>query len=139
MMFLQRVQHPKVQECKDRAAPYWFFRYWNDEVRPGGAVNTTRKRHICGPSKGPKAISRKQAEIIRDDFLHDLNAAPTRAEVDIDIRHRDTFRVQKSFKRQVMPGIYFNGMMIIFFCKKQVTLLFINETAIDGYRLQVFL
>ncbi len=79
----QRVQHPKVQECKDRAAPYWFFRYWNDEVRPGGSVTTTRKRHICGSSKGPKAIGRKQAEIIRDDFLHDLNAAPTRAEAAI--------------------------------------------------------
>ena len=76
----QRVQHPKVQECKDRAAPYWFFRYRHDEARPGGSVKTTRKRHICGPSKGPKAISKKQAEIIRDDFLHDLNAAPTRAE-----------------------------------------------------------
>jgi hypothetical protein len=32
----QRVQHPKVQECKDRAAPYWFFRYRHDEARPGG-------------------------------------------------------------------------------------------------------
>ena len=67
-----RVQHPKIQECKDRAAPYWFFRYRHDEARPGGSVKTTRKRHICGPSKGSKAITRKQAEIIRDDFLHDL-------------------------------------------------------------------
>jgi integrase len=76
----QRVQHPKVQECKDRAAPYWFFRYRHDEVRPDGAVKTTRKRHICGPSKGPKAITRKQADAIRDSFLHDLNVADTRPE-----------------------------------------------------------
>jgi integrase len=76
----QRVQHPKVQECKDRAAPYWFFRYWHDEARFDGSVRTSRKRHICGPSKGPNAISKKQAEIIRDNLLHEQNAAPTRAE-----------------------------------------------------------
>jgi integrase len=76
----QRVQHPKVQECKDRTAPYWFFRYRHDEILTDGSVKTTRKRHICGPSKGPQAINRKQAEIVRDDFLHGLNAAPTRVE-----------------------------------------------------------
>jgi integrase len=79
----QRVQHPKVQECKDRAAPYWYFRYWHDEIRIDGSVKTTRKRQICGPSKGPKAITRKQAEIIRDGFLHDLNVAETRPEAAI--------------------------------------------------------
>ncbi len=76
----QRVQHPKIQECKDRTMPYWFFRYRHDEVLPNGSVKTTRKRHICGPIKGPKAITRKQAEVIRDNFLHDLNIAETRPE-----------------------------------------------------------
>ena len=52
----QRVQHPKVDECRDREAPYWFIRYWHDELLPGGGVKTTRKRHIIGPSRGPQAI-----------------------------------------------------------------------------------
>ena len=70
-----RVQHPKVNECRDRGMPYWFFRYRNDEILPNGTIKTTRKRHIIGPSKGAKAISRKQAEIERDRFLLDLNSA----------------------------------------------------------------
>jgi len=76
----QRVQHPKVNECRDRGAPYWFFRYWSDELRPDGTVKTSRKRHIIGPSRGPNAIGKKQAEINRDNFLANLNAAPSRCE-----------------------------------------------------------
>lgn len=77
------MQHPKVQECKDRTAPYWFFRYWHDYVQPDGSVKTTRKRHICGATKGVNAISKRRAEIIRDDFLSSANAAATRAEAAI--------------------------------------------------------
>lgn len=75
-----RVQHPTVQECKDRTAPYWFFRYWHDEILPDGSVKTTRKRHICGPSKGPNAKTKREAGAIRDKFLAELNAAATQCE-----------------------------------------------------------
>ena len=73
----QRVQHPEINECRDRGAPYWFFRYWYDELLPDGTVRTSRKRHIVGPSKGPNAIGKKQAEIERDRFLGERNAAPS--------------------------------------------------------------
>ncbi len=67
-----RVQHPKVQECRDYKQWYWFFRYWHDELLPDGSVKTSRKRHICGDSRGPNKITHTRAEEIRDDFLHDL-------------------------------------------------------------------
>ena len=73
----QRVQHPKINECRDRETPYWFFRYWSDEVAPDGTIKTSRKRRIVGPSKGDNAIGKKQAEIERDQFLANLNAAPS--------------------------------------------------------------
>ncbi len=76
----QRVQHPAVNECKDRGTPYWFVRYWEDELLPDGTVKTSRKRHIIGPSKGANAISKKQAELKRDQFLAELNAAPSHCE-----------------------------------------------------------
>ena len=76
----QRVQHPKINECKDRGAPYWFFRYWHDELRADGTAQASRKRHIIGPSTGPNAIGKKQAEIERDKFLAERNAAPTACE-----------------------------------------------------------
>jgi integrase len=76
----QRIQHPKINECQDWKTPYWFFRYWHDEPRPDGSVKSTRKRRIVGPSKGPNAITRKQAEGERDKFLVNLNATPTRLE-----------------------------------------------------------
>src|SRR5215469_13938055 len=76
----QRVQHPQVQECRDRATPYWFFRYWSDDLLCDGTVKTSRKRHIIGPTRGPNAIGKKQAEIERDRFLTELNAAPSRCE-----------------------------------------------------------
>lgn len=75
-----RVQHPKVQQCKGRDSSYWFFRYWHDGILPSGSVKTSRKRHIIGPSKGPNALTKKQAEVERDKVLADLNAAPTRNE-----------------------------------------------------------
>jgi hypothetical protein len=28
---LTHLQRPEVQECLDRGAPYWFFRYWEDQ------------------------------------------------------------------------------------------------------------
>src|ERR1035441_722758 len=76
----QRVQHPKVDECRNREAPYWFFRYWHDELLPAGGVKTTRKRHIIGPSRGAQAIGKKQAEVARDKFLHELNTAVSHCE-----------------------------------------------------------
>ena len=77
----QRVQHPKINECKDWKTAYWFFRYWHDEPQPDGSVKSTRKRQIVGPSKGLNAITKKHAEGERDKFLVNLNAAPTRPEV----------------------------------------------------------
>src|SRR6516165_5508801 len=76
----QRVQHPRVQECRDRKNPYWFFRYRDDELLPDGTIATSRKRHIIGPSRGPDAIGKKQAEMERDKFLAESNAAPSRCE-----------------------------------------------------------
>ncbi len=70
----QRVQHPKVNECRDRGTPYWFFRYREDQLLPDGTIKTLRKRHIVGPSKGPNAIGKKQAELERDQFLAGVNA-----------------------------------------------------------------
>jgi integrase len=74
----QRVQHPKINECRDRTKPYWFFRYWQDELLADGTIKTTRKRRIVGPSKGLNALTKKQAEGERDKFLAELNAAPSR-------------------------------------------------------------
>jgi integrase len=75
-----RVQHPRVQECRDRKNPYWYFRYWEDELLPGGAIKPRRKRHMIGPSQGPNAIGKREAELKRDKFLAGLNAAPSRCE-----------------------------------------------------------
>jgi hypothetical protein len=72
-----RVQHPRVQECRDRGTPYWFVRYREDRLLSDGSVRTTRKRTILGPSKGPDAISRKQAELERDQLLTGINAVPS--------------------------------------------------------------
>jgi integrase len=82
----QRVQHPRIHERKERGAPYWYFRYWHDELLPDGTIRITRKRHICGPSKGPEAITKKQAASIRDDFLAKLNNAPTPCEAAVKAR-----------------------------------------------------
>jgi integrase len=87
----RRVQHPKIEECQDYKRWYYFFRYYDDEIQPDGSVKTTRKRHICGFSRGrgkgrsmgEDTITFTRAEEIRDDFLHDLNAAPTRTEAAI--------------------------------------------------------
>jgi integrase len=78
-----RVQHPKVHERKDRGNYYWFFRYREDEVQPDGTVKTTRRFHIIAPSRGEKGITLKQANLERDRFLLERNAAPTRVEAAI--------------------------------------------------------
>src|ERR1022692_315036 len=80
----QRVQHPKINECKDRGTPYWFFRYWADELLTDGTVKPSRRRHIIGPSRGPNAIGKKQAEATRDRFLLELNAAPSPCEAAVN-------------------------------------------------------
>jgi integrase len=73
-----RVQHPKIHEWKLTRTPYWFFRYWVDEIQPDGALKPIRKKHVCGPIKKGKddtqGITKKGAEIIRDQFLEKLNA-----------------------------------------------------------------
>jgi len=76
----QRVQHPSVIERKDRGQHYWYFRYRHDELLPNGTVRTRRKFHTIGPSRGDGAMGKKQAEIERDKFLADVNAAETRCE-----------------------------------------------------------
>ena len=76
----RRVQHPKVHERKDRKGSYWFFRYWRDEMLPDGRVKASRKFHTIGPSKGEGALTKRGAETQRDDFLAELNAAPTRCD-----------------------------------------------------------
>jgi len=76
----QRVQHPKINECRERGSPYWFFRYWQDEMLPDGSIKSARKRQIVGPSRGPNAISRKDAETERDNFLAKLTGVHARPE-----------------------------------------------------------
>src|ERR1022692_1723387 len=73
----KRVQHPKINERRDRGTPYWFFRFWADELLPDGTIKTSRKRRIVGPSRGADAITKKQAEIERDQFLANVNVSPT--------------------------------------------------------------
>src|ERR1039458_6396050 len=82
----QRVQHPKINECTDRGTPYWFFRYWHDELLADGTVKTSRKRHIVGPSGGPDAIGRRRADAERDRFLAELNAAPSHCEAAVQAK-----------------------------------------------------
>ena len=69
-----RVQHPGVKPRKDRASWPWMFRYRAEEVQPDGSVKTLRKYYEIAPSKGERAITKKQAEIERDKFLAKLNA-----------------------------------------------------------------
>jgi integrase len=76
----RRVQHPRVHERKDRKGSYWFFRYWHDEILPDGRIKPRRKFHTIGPSKGEGALTKRRAETERDDFLAELNAAPTRCD-----------------------------------------------------------
>lgn len=68
-----RVQHPQVKPRKDREGWPWVFRYRADEVQPDGSVKTLRKYQAVGPSKGDRAITKKQAEIERDKILAKLN------------------------------------------------------------------
>ena len=82
----KRVQHPEVHERKDRGTWYWFFRYRHDELLPDGSVKTSRKFHTCGPSRGPKKILKKDAELIRDKFLANVNGAETKCEVAVQAR-----------------------------------------------------
>jgi integrase len=69
-----RVQHPQVKVRKDRKDQPWVFRYWSDEVHPDGTVKALRKYQVAGPSKGAGALTKKQAEMARDQFLAKMNA-----------------------------------------------------------------
>ena len=70
---IARVQHPKIH-VDATANRNYFFRYWTDQIQPDGTQKPIRMRHVCGPSKGPKKISLKDAEMIRDDELRKINA-----------------------------------------------------------------
>lgn len=72
-----RVQHPQVKPRKDRVGWPWVFRYWSDELQPDGSLRPSRKYQAIGPSKGEKAISKKEAEVERDKFLARLNNPTT--------------------------------------------------------------
>ena len=76
----QRVQHPSVIERKDRGRHYWYFRYREDELLPDGMIKIRRKFHTIGPSRGDGALIKKEAEVERDKFLLERNAAPSRCE-----------------------------------------------------------
>ena len=94
----RRVQHPHVEEYQSGKRWYYFFRYYDDVIQPDGSVKAIRKRHICGFSRGRRkgqsmgddTITFTQAEQIRDDFLHDLNAAPTRTQAAMRAQEEDS-------------------------------------------------
>src|SRR6266481_4416170 len=69
-----RVQHPKVTQRKDRPGWPWIFRYYDDAIQPDGSVKVLRRYEEIAPSKGERAITKKQAEVERDKFLAKLNA-----------------------------------------------------------------
>ena len=69
-----RVQHPEVKPRKDRKGWPWIFHYRADELQPDGSMKTLRKYHEIAPSKGDGGITKKHAEIERDQFLAKLNA-----------------------------------------------------------------
>src|SRR5258705_7556548 len=79
----QRVQHPSVIERKDRGQYYWYFRYREDELLSTGILKPRRRFRTIGPSRGESAVSKKQAEVERDKFLLERNAAPTRCEATV--------------------------------------------------------
>ena len=73
-----RVQHPEIHTDTTKNRNY-FFRYWVDEIRRNGATKPIRKKHICGPSKGPNKISLDEAKLIRDDEMRKRNAPSVQA------------------------------------------------------------
>ena len=73
-----RGQHPQVKPRKDRQGWPWVFRFWSDELQSDGTTKPVRKYVALGPSKGGGALSKRQAEVQRDQFLSKLNA-PTMA------------------------------------------------------------
>jgi len=68
-----RIQHPGIHERTDRGGSYWFFRYWDDALRPDGTTKPVRKFHVIGPSEGDNRLSKKKAEVERDKFLLKIN------------------------------------------------------------------
>src|SRR5580704_17468735 len=69
-----RVQHPQVKPRRDRPGWPWVFRYRAEEIQPDGSTKTLRKYQEIAPSKGEGAITKKQAEVERDQLLAKLNA-----------------------------------------------------------------
>jgi hypothetical protein len=62
-----------VIERSDRTGSYWYFRYYADELQPGGSMKTVRKFLKLGLSKGEKRLTRNEAGTARDKFLAGLN------------------------------------------------------------------
>jgi integrase len=77
-----RVQHPSVTQRKDRPGWPWIFRYYADQIQPDGSTKVLRKYQEIAPSKGDDAITKKQAEVERDNFLAKLNASTVEAAVE---------------------------------------------------------
>jgi integrase len=75
-----REQHPQVHQRADRKGTYWFFRYWQEESLPDGAIRTTRRFRTIGPSNGPGALTRVESEAMRDRILASLHTAPPQPE-----------------------------------------------------------
>jgi len=73
-----RDQRPRIHRRTDGAAPYWYFRYWQDKLLPNGLIQTTRQIHRIGPAEGTEALTRNQAEAERDRFIEQLSATPLR-------------------------------------------------------------
>src|SRR5690348_15426420 len=74
-----RVQHPQVKTRKERPGSPWVFRYWVDVALPDGSLKPLRKYQELGPSKGPNALTKKQAEIKRDEILARVNVPTVQA------------------------------------------------------------
>lgn len=75
---IARVQHPKIHTDTTKNRNY-FFRYRVDEIQPDGTTKPIRKKHICGPSKGPDKISLDRAKLIRDEEMRKHNAPSVKA------------------------------------------------------------
>ena len=75
-----KEQHPQVHQRADRKGTYWFFRYWQEEPLPDGSIKTIRRFHTIGPSNGQRALTQKEAELLRDRVLAGLHTAPHQPE-----------------------------------------------------------
>lgn len=71
-----RLSVPQVKPRPDRHGRPWVFRYRETVIQPDGSVKILRKYREVAPSRGRGAITRKQAEQGRDQFLAQLTGTP---------------------------------------------------------------